>query len=289
MTTSDRSGFTWGEFVWRPPRHRFRTSHGEVAHDTMGDGPPLVVVHGTPWSSFSWHRIIPALAAEFTIYTYDLLGYGRSQKGPGLDVSLGVQNEVLAQLLDHWGLASPRVLAHDFGGATVLRAHLRDGCGFERIVLVDPVALSPWGSVFFRLVRENTDVFRELPAPIHEAVVRAYVAGAVHTPLDEASLANIVEPWIGDVGQFAFYEQMAQARMEHTDEIEGRYATIDVPCLIVWGAEDAWIPVDRGWRLHEMIPGSRFAVIEEAGHLVQEDRPGELVDVLRPFLLEPAA
>jgi pimeloyl-ACP methyl ester carboxylesterase len=55
--------------------------------------------------------------------------------------------------------------------------------------------------------------------------------------------------------------------------------------MILWGKEDTWIPLDRGNLLHEMIPGSLFHVIPDAGHLVIEERPELLVDKIRPFLL----
>jgi pimeloyl-ACP methyl ester carboxylesterase len=90
-------------------------------------------------------------------------------------VSLGVQNELLAGLLDHWRLDTPDVIAHDFGGTTALRCHLLNEREYRSLTLIDPVALSPWGSPFSHQVRANLDVFRALPAAIHEALVRAYI------------------------------------------------------------------------------------------------------------------
>lgn len=77
-----------------------------VRYGVSGHGPPVVVVHGTPWSSFNLRHIINALSREFTVYYYDLIGYGQSDKSPG-DVSLGIQNQVLDRLLDHWQLDNP--------------------------------------------------------------------------------------------------------------------------------------------------------------------------------------
>jgi pimeloyl-ACP methyl ester carboxylesterase len=115
----------------------------------------LVLVHGTPWSSYNWRHIIPALAQWWTVYFYDLLGYGQSEKHPGQDVSLGVQNKVLTALLDYWGLKSPFIVGHNFGGTTVLRTHLLENRDFRKIALLDPVALGPWGSPFFQHVKEH--------------------------------------------------------------------------------------------------------------------------------------
>ncbi|MER8496827.1 alpha/beta hydrolase [Mesorhizobium sp. M1312] len=117
------------------------TSAGAVAAGRFGRGPALVLAHGWPWSSFSWHRIIPDLARRYRVHWYDMPGYGRSAKAAEQRTSLDVQGEVFAEMLAHWDLAQPMVVAHDFGGATTLRAHLLHGCDFERYVLMNVVAM----------------------------------------------------------------------------------------------------------------------------------------------------
>ena len=77
-----------------------------MRYAVRGDGPPLVFVHGTPFSSYVWHRIAPHFIASHRVYYFDLLGYGQSEKIDG-DVSLGVQNELLARLLDTGPSSSP--------------------------------------------------------------------------------------------------------------------------------------------------------------------------------------
>jgi pimeloyl-ACP methyl ester carboxylesterase len=85
---------------------------------------PLVLLHGTPFSSIVWRRIAPHLSGRRQVFYFDLLGYGRSEMRVGQDVSLAVQGRLLAALLSHWRLSRPDVVAHDFGGCTALRAHL---------------------------------------------------------------------------------------------------------------------------------------------------------------------
>lgn len=261
----------------------FQSSAGTIKYDVRGEGPAVVLVHGTPWSSFSWRHIIPALAQWYRVYFYDLLGYGQSEKGPGQDVSLAVQNRTLGELIDHWGLEAPFIGGHDFGGTTVLRSHLLDGRDFLKIALIDPVALSPWGSVFFSHVKLHLAAFEGLPAYIHEAVVSAYVRKATYHAMDAETLQGILKPWLGPTGQGAFYRQIAQAHQRFTNEIEARYAAITRPTLILWGERDEWIPLERGRQLHALIPNSDFHTIPSAGHLVQEDAPAVLVSHLIRF------
>lgn len=254
-----------------------------VRFGISGKGPPLIVVHGTPWSSFNMRHLIEAAAKKFTVHFFDLIGYGQSDMSPG-DVSLGIQNRVLDRLIDHWGLKEPAVIGHDFGGATVLRTHLINRRNFDRLVLIDPVSLSPWGSPFFEHVKRHEEAFAGVPDYIHEAILRAYIGTAACSPLPREVIDRTVQPWTVEGGKAAFYRQIAQAREAYTDEVEPLYSAIEVPVMILWGAEDTWIPVERGRILHARIPGSRFHVIAQAGHLVIEERPDLLIEKIEPFL-----
>jgi pimeloyl-ACP methyl ester carboxylesterase len=251
-----------------------------VRYAMMGDGPDLVLVHGTPFSSYVWRRIALQAARGWKVHVFDLLGYGQSTKRNGQDVSLAVQNKLLEALLAHWRLERPSIVGHDFGGATVLRAHLLGGCEFEQILLIDPVAIRPWGSPFVRHVRDHEAAFSGIPAYIHEAMVARYLRGAIARQVSDGELAPYVAPWLGPIGQPAFYRQIAQMDERFTDEIEARLTQIRCPISILWGEEDGWIPVAQGARLHGMISGSRFRTVPRAGHLLQEDAPEAIVTAI---------
>lgn len=264
------------DFEWR----------GRVVRWTSyGRGPEVVFCHGTPWSSYLWEPFASALSRDFTVYLWDMPGYGQSSKQAGHEVSLEVQGALLADLLDHWGLSAPHVVAHDIGGAVSLRAHLLHGRRFASLALVDVVALAPWGSDYFRLVREHADAFSAVPAPMHEGALRAYIEGASHAGLARPALDALVAPWLGAAGQAAFYRQIAQADQRHTDEVEPHYSDIDVPVLVVWGSEDRWIPLKQGRRLAALIPDAELEVVEGAGHLVHLDQPVALAASLQRWLL----
>ncbi|WP_345961386.1 alpha/beta fold hydrolase [Streptomyces sp. BRB040] len=270
--------------AWPLPES-FPSGSGTVRWNRLGDpgGRPLVLLHGTPFSSYVWRAVARSLARDHQVFVWDMPGYGRSEKAAGQDVSLAAQGRVFAGLLDHWGLEDPLVAAHDFGGAVALRAHLLHGARYGALALVDPVALAPWGSPFFRLVRENAEVFARLPESLHQALVREYVGSTGGPGLHPAVLDRLVEPWLGETGQPAFYRQIAQADQRYTDEMQDRYAGIDVPTLICWGEDDAWIPVAKGRELAGLVPGARWEPIAHAGHLVQEDAPAELTAALLDF------
>ncbi|MFE7766693.1 alpha/beta fold hydrolase [Streptomyces sp. NPDC057438] len=268
----------------------FRGASGAVRWGTIGEAgqEPVVLCHGTPFSSYVWRGIAQALADtdRYQVFVWDMPGYGESDMHTGQDVSLAAQGRVFAELLAHWGLDEPFVVAHDFGGAVALRAHLLHGARYRALALVDPVALAPWGTPSFRLLGRHAEVFEQLPPALHRALVREYVGSASGPGLHPTVLDRLVQPWLGEHGQPAFYRQIAQADQAHTDEIQHLYGEIGVPALVCWGEEDGWIPLAKGRELAGLLPGARFEPIAGAGHLVQEDAPAELTAVLLDFLQE---
>ena len=269
-----------------PLTKTFRSASGGVRWDTLGEPgrDAVVLCHGTPFSSYVWRAVARSLARRHRVFVWDMPGYGASEMTAGQDVSLAAQGRVFTELLAHWGLTEPLVVAHDFGGAVSLRAHLLHGARYRALALVDPVALMPWGSPFFRLVGAHADVFEQLPPALHGALVREYVGSASSRGLHPAVLERLVAPWLGDPGQAAFYRQIAQADQRHTNEVQHRYGEIGIPTLVCWGQEDTWIPPAKGHELVARIPGARLEPIAGAGHLVQEDAPAELTAALLAFV-----
>ncbi|MER7108316.1 alpha/beta fold hydrolase [Streptomyces sp. NPDC000229] len=265
----------------------FESRSGEVRWERFGpaDGEPVVLLHGTPFSSYVWGEIAPALAAGgHQVFFWDMPGYGASEKAEGQDVSLAAQGLVFAELMEHWQVSAPSVVAHDFGGCVALRAHLLHQVSYRRLALVDPVALAPWGSPFFRLVGENAPVFEQLPPALHRALVQEYIGSASHRGLRSDAAEALTAPWTDRTGQAAFYRQIAQADQRYTDEVQKLYPGIGIPVTVCWGEEDSWIPVAKAHELASLIPDARLRIIPGAGHLVPLDAPAQLLAALLEFL-----
>ncbi|TDC74526.1 alpha/beta hydrolase [Actinomadura sp. 7K507] len=268
--------------------NRYDSALGEVRWDRLGDphAEGIVLLHGTPFSSFIWRDIAGALAVSRSVYVFDMPGYGSSSMFEGQDLSLDALAGVFAELVGHWGLVRPDVVAHDSGGAVALGAHIDRGVAYRRLALVDAGSLAPWGSEFFALVGEHTEVFRRLPSTVHRVLLREYVATASSPGLRPGVLDALTAPWLGADGQAAFYRQLAQRRADqsYTDRVQSGYAAIELPVSVCWGADDTWVPAERGRELAAVIPGAELHVIDAAGHLLPEDRPAELTAALLAFL-----
>jgi pimeloyl-ACP methyl ester carboxylesterase len=249
-----------------------------------GTGPAVVFCHGTPFSSRVWSAYADALSRHFTVHLWDMPGYGQSSKNADHPVDFDAQGKAFAALLEHWRLDRPHVVAHDFGGAVSLRATLFEGAAYASLMLVDVVAIPPSGSPFFRFVRDHPTTLDELPAYIHDAILRVYVRNASHRGLDEEDLAALVAPWTGDAGQPAFYRQIAQYDERFLVANEQHLGELTIPVHVVWGDEDAWIPLQTGRRIAGLIPGAEFTAVPRAGHLIQFDAPVALSNLVQSWL-----
>jgi len=257
---------------------------GVIRYGRLGpdSGRPLFLLHGTPFSSQVWRRIAPLLAQDRPVIFHDLLGYGDSDKPDG-DVSLGVQNGIFAELTRHLNVERPDVIAHDFGGATALRACVLDGLRYNALMLIDAVAVRPWGSPLVQHVREYEAAFAGMPGYMHRAILRDYLQTAAFNPLSDEAQDVFARPWRGDSGQSAFYRQIAQMDQTFTDEAEPGYRDIDCPVTIRWGEVDNWIPMSSGPELAERIPQATFTPVARCGHLMQEDRPEAIAYAAQAF------
>lgn len=228
--------------------------------------------------------MVPQLAKNYRVHWYDMPGYGQSEKSANQRTSLDVQGEVFAEMLVHWGLSRPSVIAHDFGGATTLRAHLLHGCDFDRYVLMNVVAIRPWGSEFFDHVGRHVAAFAGLPPHIHKAVVEAYIQGALVTAVDRRDFEALVAPWLTEEGRASFYRQFAQADERYTAEVEPCFGSIRCPVKILWGADDPWIPLERGRALHALISHAEFETMPGVGHLPQLEAPETVIEHVANFV-----
>jgi pimeloyl-ACP methyl ester carboxylesterase len=267
-------------------RRRITLSAGEVAYDVLGFGPPLLLVHETPTNSYIWRNVAMRLADRFSVYTFDLLGFGQSERKEGLDISISGQAQLLAELVETLNLEAPSIAGHDIGGAIALRAHLLEGIPFGCIAVIDSVALRPWITPTTRHIKEHLDVYRSMPTEVFEASIASHLRTATYRVMDKPTLATYPDQWKGEVGRTLYLQNAAQLREEDTAELEPLLPSITVPISIVWGENDAWLPLTTAERLHELILGSDLVLLPHTGHFATEDSPQEVAATLFCFFTD---
>ena len=239
-----------------------------------------------------WHDLGTSLCTRYNIYIYDHPGFGHSppfyrleglpdDKQDDLDGSLIHRAEATAALFKHWNLASPpHVVSHDNGGLVSLRLLLQHGINFASLCLVDVVVIGPFGNPFFKLVAENESVFAAIPPHLIEGFVQAYIKNATYKSLPKEVEDTLSAPWRADgtQGPEMFFKEMVQAHHRDTSDIDSEYGRVGgrSPTKIIWGKDDAWLPVEIAHRLENALDAQEVVVVEEAGHLIQYDQPSRL-------------
>lgn len=260
----------------------------EVAYDTLGAGPPVVLVHGFPSHSFIWRNVAPTLARTHTVYLYDLPGQGLSEKRDGMDVSDPRQARVLKGLLDAWKLDRPAIVLHDIGNSYGMIAWYDEGARYERIAFVSAAMLNPCVTAATLHAQKYIEAYRTMPTWIYEQILEARIRSTTLKPISDEALQAYKRPFSGAAGQGIWYNRVEDIDPTYTDRLEGQLGPLDVPTTIIWGTEDTWIPVDQARRLQGILGHPPLHLVEGGGHFLMEDAPEEVTRLLVDFLAAPA-
>ncbi|RED47759.1 alpha/beta fold hydrolase [Aestuariispira insulae] len=263
-----------------------------IAYGIYGEGTPVVLMHGTPSSSYIWRHVAPQLAeAGYRVYLYDLLGFGLSERpwDPAVDTSVTGQVPVLEGLLDHWGLTDFHLVAHDIGGAVALRLALLAGRMPRSLTLLDIVSYDSWPSPRTRQqMHEGLEKLITASDADHRAHFHDWLSSAVHdkAAFAEGAQAYFLELISNPIGQASLFQhQIRHYDPTHTQEVVPHLDRLgEIPVQILWGQNDEWQMVDWAHRLHGDIPGSALKILEGCGHFLMEDRPEEVTGYLLDFI-----
>jgi pimeloyl-ACP methyl ester carboxylesterase len=256
-----------------------------IRYVRKGSGPPVVLVHGIASSVYSWADVIPALAESHDVIALDLPGFGGSDiPPPGFSAARYVT--VLRGFLDALGLARVRLVGHSLGGAVASAFAAAEPERVERLVLVDAAGfnLAPEDRPWLLRVGGWPGVAPVLEAlPLRRRTVALGLRQVFH---DDARVTperveEYAAPFFRPGASRFMAGLLRDARALGLPEAIGR---IRAPTLVVWGDDDRWVPLTDADRFVAAIPGSRKEVIPATGHIPQEERPAELVAVLKEFL-----
>ncbi|WP_276122389.1 alpha/beta fold hydrolase [Pararhizobium qamdonense] len=262
-----------------------------IAYGVHGEGPPVVLVHGTPSSSYIWRNVVPHLVSTgYKAYVFDLLGYGLSERpwDPSIDTSMTGQVSVLEDLLSDWGLDKFHLVAHDIGGGIAQRFGVGSVGSLLSLTMIDTVSYDSYPSKRTRQqMEEGLETLIKKPDAEHRSHFREWLLSTLSDAanFDPDALKTYLDFISGPIGQGSLFQhQVTHYDPKHTMEIADRLDVLGrVPVQIVWGAEDAWQVVDWAHKLQGAIPGSALHIIEKCGHFAPEERPAEVAELLTSF------
>lgn len=256
-----------------------------IGFDDVGDGEPLVFVHGHPFDRSMWDSQLDAFSDRHRVIAADLRGYGESTVVPGT-TPLGTFADDIAALLEHLAIDRAVLCGLSMGGQIVMEFVRRLPDRVRGLVLADTSAAAETAEgragryeLADRLLCEGMAAYADevLPKMIAPANIDAMPAVAKHV----STMMRNTSP----IGAAA----ALRGRAERPDYRE-LLSSLTTPTLVVVGAEDEFTPVDVARAMHDRIPDSSLAIIPGAGHLPNLERTEEFDTVLRDFLdgLPPA-
>jgi pimeloyl-ACP methyl ester carboxylesterase len=249
-----------------------------IAYERAGAGPPLVLLHGYVGDGPTlWRRQLDGLCDHFTVVAWDAPGAGQSSDPPE---SFGMAGyaDCLAGFIDRLGLEKPHVAGLSFGAILALELSRRHPAIPRSLVLAS--AYAGWGGSLPADVAEQR---------LQQALVLAnlspeqFVGTLLPTMFSEATPPETVDVFGASMLGFhpAGFRAMARASAEN---LRDTLAHINVPTLLVYGAQDVRTPLTVAKDLHAAITGSTLVVLPDSGHLCNIEAPEPFNRAIRNFL-----
>jgi pimeloyl-ACP methyl ester carboxylesterase len=250
-----------------------------------GEGPPLVLLHGLNGSTFGFRLLTPYLAPHFRTIAVDLMGFGYSDRPQHRDYSLGAQARLVAGLLDALGIEDAFILGHSLGGAVAMHLALEFPERVDGLILVSSASDSETrrGLRSSRLVRPLLPIIAAFTVQ-NQHFRRMSLQSACYDP--SFVTAELMEGYMAPTRVKGHLRALGSLMVDRHKDAPLDPSAISQPVLILWGADDRWLPASHGERLRALIPDSKMIVIEKAGHLVLEEQPGEAARAVTVFLQE---
>jgi pimeloyl-ACP methyl ester carboxylesterase len=278
----------WRLVDWRRHLHRVELPGAKVNYVEIGEGEPILFVHGISGCWQNWLENLPHFAANHRAIALDLPGFGASPM-PSWEIDMPAYGRLLGDFCEKLGIERATLVGNSMGGFIAVEAATSNPSRYERLVLVSAAGiLNTWnpearGTVTAWAWKEFGPLFARRG---REIVSRPRAREAVFRPFlrypNRLREDLLLEQIVGGLERADGFGDALQALIRH--DIRDRLAAIDIPTLIVWGLSDRVIPVAAAISYHRRIPGSRLEIFERTGHVPQLERPLRFNALLDEFL-----
>lgn len=228
-----------------------------VHYQEVGQGQPVILVHGLSASSLWWRRNITALAQHYHVYLVDLPGFG-SMRRYHRSFALDELATSLLAWMEAVNIHRAHLIGHSMGGYICLRLAASRPEVVDRLVLVAPAGIPSIGTIAGYCIPLLTAVRYMRPSFLPILFYDALRCGPLML--------------------------LRATRELLTKDVRDRLAAITAPTLLVWGEHDTLVPPMLGDMLHQAIAGSSLLILKHAGHVVMFDQARQFNAALLAFL-----
>ncbi|MFQ5349880.1 MAG: alpha/beta fold hydrolase, partial [Thermoanaerobaculia bacterium] len=259
---------------------------GQLAHVVRsGGGEPIVLLHGFGASAYSWRHVTAALANDYESIAIDLNGFGYTERSRDVaDYTVAGQLALVLGVLDALGIDTAHFAGHSYGGALATHLAWRFPERVRSLILVDSAgAAYPWERRQRSAAnRPLTYLFVRTRAIKRDAVVTALEGSFADDSRISAELVDAYHERVRIEGVSRAFRGLTMPTREPRELPD--LARLDLPVLLVWGAEDELTLPQAGREAAATLPQAEFHLLDGVGHIPPEEAPDELSMLMRAFL-----
>jgi 3-oxoadipate enol-lactonase len=249
-----------------------------IAYETLGEGPPLLLMQGLGYARRGWGPAVELLADQFSVTFYDNRGIGESDVPPGPYTARQIAEDAVA-VLDAAHVARAHVVGASLGGMAAQELAVGFPERVDRLVLA---CTTPGGPNAHPLPMRTAALFVEAQTLAPDVALRRFVANALaddapHELVDEIYEWRLANPPDPDGWQ-------AQAAAGTTFEAPDGIGAIGAPTLVLHGTEDHVVDPRNAELLARLIPNARVELFEGCGHLFFWEQPERFARAVQEFL-----
>jgi pimeloyl-ACP methyl ester carboxylesterase len=262
---------------------KFVEVNGHAVHYTkQGTGKPLILVHGFAGSIYTWRHLIPLLTDYYTVYAYDVLGFGLSDKPPDGEYDMGPHGEFLINFMDALEIPSANLVGHSMGGIIIAYSSIASPERVDRLVMIEPGFYNDPGPAFL-----NYMFF-----PLDRIMSRQFYTRSMRERFFMGSFYNkslvtdeIIDAYMVPTRTPNALEAMTQMmRTVGLKPYPGVTEHITRPTLLVWGERGPDDPLEHAKRITSEVKDCKLATVPESGHYIQEEKAEMLAQIIRDYL-----
>ena len=257
--------------------------------EVYGSGDPIVCLHGLGANIYTWRHFITPFSLNNKLILVDLKGFGASPKPYDTNYSIEDHADEIYKIILEDNLRKLTLIGNSLGGGVALLLAIRlceqDPARLSKLVLIDSGGYEEYLPRYLKLLRSILGVLIIYLSPSKLAakfVLRACFYDRKKITRDQVQAYAV--PITSPGGRHALLQTAKQCIPPNIAEILDKLKTISVPTLILSGREDRVVPLKVAELLHEAIPNSILQVIEQCGHIPQEEKPDETIATISKFL-----